>query len=487
MTLQPFWNALANIGIRPHLPERTKRSIRLVNLYCLTILFSISLYAMIIAVEQQYHTFYLIGGLYLLLGLPILFNRLHFYLFASYFFSLLLPMICVFLGVATGPDIGMEYPLFSIGVMIFLIYDKFWEQLGFMLYIAFCAIIIKYAYLKVAPSILFDTHILFPDPSWISLSVIITTLIIFTAYMHIFKQENLRFERQRTKWLASIHQKNTNLLEANEQLKKLNQEISQNNLRIDEQRQHLERINERLNLANEELRSFAYVITHDLREPLNLIHGYGEILKKKAYTKLDYKEQDHLDTILMTTNRMDRFIKDLLNYTKLEQYKESASLVNLKEVVQDVIENLELKIRETGAKLTVRSLTQIKGRKHHLLQLYQNLLENALKFSKEGQAPLIEIGQEEHGENFRLYVKDNGKGIAAHEMELIFMVFQRSSQNSGKIPGSGIGLAICKKIVEQMGGKIWVESQLGIGSTFWIEVPRLETPVIPRLRQESDL
>jgi signal transduction histidine kinase len=229
---------------------------------------------------------------------------------------------------------------------------------------------------------------------------------------------------------------------------------------------------EELNLKNKELEQFTYIASHDLQEPLNTISGFMKLLQKEAGTdNLSKDAQEYISYALDATDRMKNLIAHLLDYAKLGSNSISSE-IDCNILATEVVKDLSAKIKETGAIVNINKLPVIQGYATELRLLFQNLIGNALKFKKQdtGTIPHINISASKVENGYKFAVEDNGIGIKAKHLDNIFNVFQRLHTDTA-YDGSGIGLAHCKKIVELHGGKIWVESEFGAGSTFYFTIP----------------
>ena len=239
---------------------------------------------------------------------------------------------------------------------------------------------------------------------------------------------------------------------------------------IVEMKSNLQKSTAELKTSNTELERFAYVASHDLQEPLRMVSSFLHLLERKLEGKLDESSKQYIGFATDGAERMKTLIQDLLQYSRVGTSKEAVSKVDCNEVIQSVISLLSLSIRETNATIHVHPLPVIKAVQPQMLQLFQNLIGNALKYHGPA-APQIEVGVAEKGDEYEFYVKDNGIGIDPKFYERIFIIFQRL-HNKSDFSGTGIGLSICKKIVERHGGKIRVESEPGKGSTFYFTLPK---------------
>jgi len=234
---------------------------------------------------------------------------------------------------------------------------------------------------------------------------------------------------------------------------------------LQERDRELEARTEELERSNEELEQFAYIASHDLQEPLRMISSYTQLLAKRYKDQLDNDANEFINYAVDGANRMQVLINDLLSYSRVGTKGEEFSHVDLNSVLEAVKANLKGVIEETGAVIKYSKLPTVMADNSQMIQLFQNLIGNAVKFRREGVTPEIEITSKKEGNLFRFVVKDNGIGIDKKYLDRIFVIFQRLHTKE-EFPGTGIGLAICKKIVERHGGEISVESAEGKGSDF---------------------
>ncbi|MCJ7489674.1 MAG: ATP-binding protein [Thermoplasmata archaeon] len=235
--------------------------------------------------------------------------------------------------------------------------------------------------------------------------------------------------------------------------------------KIKDRTMELAKTNEDLKRSNDELQQFAYVASHDLQEPLRMIASYMELLSRRYVGKLDKDADEFIGFAVDGANRLQRMINDLLVFSRIETKGKPFVRVDCNEILNESIQNLKMAIEDSGAVITSDPLpTTAFGDESQLTMLFQNLLGNAVKFRGE-EAPRIHVSAERRTGEWMFTVSDNGIGIAPEYSERIFAVFQRLHAGP-KHSGPGIGLAICKKIVERHGGRIWTESEPGKGSRF---------------------
>jgi PAS domain S-box-containing protein len=235
----------------------------------------------------------------------------------------------------------------------------------------------------------------------------------------------------------------------------------------------LKALNENLERSNKELEQFAYVASHDLQEPLRMVSSYTQLLEQRYKDKLDQDAKDFIGYAVDGANRMQRLIQDLLEYSRITTRGQPLALLDGHEVLGEAIKNLQAAIQESGALVTSNDLPMVLGDRTQIVQVFQNLIGNGIKFKRPDVAPLIHISAEDdlHNNRFRLFkVRDNGIGIEPRHFGRLFEIFQRLNSKK-EYPGTGIGLALCKRIVERHGGRIWVESEPGKGASFLFTLP----------------
>ena len=242
---------------------------------------------------------------------------------------------------------------------------------------------------------------------------------------------------------------------------------------LDKYSTHLEEMVEQrtneLARSNKDLEQFAYVASHDLQEPLRAVAGFVDLLKMRLSESLDEKNTKYMNFAVDGVIRMQTLIHGLLEYSRVGTHSKEPQPTDAKKALTHAIAHLERTIKESQAKITYDDLPTVCIEELQFVQLFQNLLSNAIKF-KSDKKPHIHISAEKLDGFWHFAVRDNGIGIEKEYAERIFLIFQRLHTRE-KYPGTGIGLSICKKIVERHGGKIWIESQAGKGSTFYFTVP----------------
>ncbi|WP_017659332.1 ATP-binding protein [Baaleninema simplex] len=241
------------------------------------------------------------------------------------------------------------------------------------------------------------------------------------------------------------------------------------------QAEELAKLTRELERSNAELEKFAYVASHDLQEPLNLVSSYVQLLEMRYGDRLDDDAKEFIDFAVQGVTHMQRLIEDLLAYSRVGSRGKPFTEVSVETVLKRVQMNLRGRIEETGARLSYDALPVVKADKTQLTQVFQNLLGNALKFRSDRPLEIHASARDE--ENAWVFsVRDNGIGLDPQFADRIFSIFQRLHTRD-EYPGTGIGLAICKRIIERHGGRMWVVSQLGEGATFYFTLPKFKDPI----------
>ena len=226
---------------------------------------------------------------------------------------------------------------------------------------------------------------------------------------------------------------------------------------------------EELARSNCDLEQFAYVASHDLQEPLRMVAAYTQLLAERYSGKLDATADRYIGYAVEGATRMQALLEDLLAFSRIGRDGSPPTPTDVNTAIEEVIKNLAFVLKEHSVTITCNPLPTVLADHFQLVQLFQNLIGNAIKFRGK-TAPTVTISAEKQGEEYLFSVFDNGIGIAAEHKEFIFKIFQRLHTRA-EYPGNGVGLAICKKIVEHNGGRIWVDSELGQGSNFRFTFP----------------
>jgi signal transduction histidine kinase len=260
------------------------------------------------------------------------------------------------------------------------------------------------------------------------------------------------------------------LARRNAELERLNEKAEREIARRRETQDALARSNRDLERSNQDLEQFASVVSHDLREPLRAVTGFLRLLEERTEDKLDGREKRFVEYALDGADRMQEMIGALLDLSRVKTRGEDPVPTEAEAMVDRAVEALHRAIENAEAEVTYDALPTVKADKAQLAQVFQNLIANAIKFQREGVPPRIHIAAEREGDKWVFSVVDNGIGIDPEQVERIFQIFQRLHTEE-EYEGMGIGLALCRRIVERHGGRIWVESEIGEGSTFTFTLP----------------
>ncbi|QHT69129.1 response regulator [Rhodocytophaga rosea] len=242
------------------------------------------------------------------------------------------------------------------------------------------------------------------------------------------------------------------------------------NAQLEQAKQELEQKTRQLEISNADLERFAYAASHDLQEPLRTVEGFIKLLRNKFKQKLTPEAEEYMEFMSGATTRMKALIEGLLDYSKVSGQDDKQEEVNLKQIILQVKENLLVSIENASAQLIVGNLPTVKANRWQMLQLFQNLIGNAIKFRSE-QPLIITIAAQPKPGQWVISVGDTGIGMDMKHARMIFEPFKKLHSRD-QFEGSGIGLATCQKIVENHGGRIWIESTLGQGSTFYFTLPQ---------------
>ncbi|MEZ4772806.1 MAG: ATP-binding protein [Bacteroidia bacterium] len=254
-------------------------------------------------------------------------------------------------------------------------------------------------------------------------------------------------------------------------LSKTVEEIEEKNKELYQNTREMQRINEQLSETNKELAQFAYIISHDLQEPLRTILNFVELLERKKRDSLDDAAKEYLSFISQSSIRMSNQIRAILEYSRIGKVGSKCE-VDCNTLVDDVLTDMSSLVSEKQAVIRKAPLPVVLGYQNELHSLFQNLLSNSLKYSKDDIIPEVYIDCKASWNAWEFSITDNGIGFNPEYRDRIFIIFQRLN-HSAKMEGSGIGLSRCKKIIELHDGKIWAESTPGEGSTFYFTIPQM--------------
>jgi light-regulated signal transduction histidine kinase (bacteriophytochrome) len=249
-----------------------------------------------------------------------------------------------------------------------------------------------------------------------------------------------------------------------------------------QQRAREERLVKELERSNDDLQAYAYSVSHDLQEPLRMVSCYVDLIERRCGSQLDKDSREFMNIVTGSVQRMGDMLSGLLEFSRAGHDNRAMSAIDCQVIVHEVIDSLSLEIRASGARISAGLLPVLLAWEGRLQQVFQNLIGNALKYRRPRETPKIAISAQRRGEEWLFAVEDNGIGFEMEHAERIFGVFQRL--HPGERQGTGIGLAISRRIVERHGGRIWAESVPGHGATFYFTIP---SPVQPAAIAEDGL
>ncbi len=436
-----YWHKLSMSGVRSNHVFSDVKKIRLLNQLCLVVLPFLLLFLLTDLQAGDYLGVGVsIGVFAFVLGTAWL-QFIGRALIARWFFvSTLIVLITILIWIY-GEALGAEYIYIALGVGIFILFDTTWELVGLFLLLVSAYFLSRYDILGRTE------QVVSPYSHQIYFLVSVSCISLLTR---AFVRANLYFEKKTNNLLQDVREKNESL--RNKQI-----EFETQNLKLEQ--------------ANQELEKFAYVASHDLKTPLRNINSFLTLAKRRLDT-LGLEDSEIIEFMNFATTsarQMHSLIEDILAYSRLNAQKMESGAVDLNLILGRATFNLEQLIEEKHGSIIQDQLPVIKGSESQMILLFQNLIENAIKYNESDQ-PALRVLCEQDEEKVRLIFQDNGIGIEKQYTEKIFNMFTRL-HSVGEYLGSGIGLAICQKIVAHVDGRIWVESEAGMGSTFFVELP----------------
>jgi len=434
---------IRHLGVKPNYSDARKRSIILLNEVLLLLFFShLVMYPLVFESTASNIFFYYLPGQ---IGLLLLFLINYFKLstVAKTIITIIVPTLAFILSLFNYFNFDITL-LFTFNlIFIVLFFQKNWIRLLLILYTAFIAFFLTYY------RTFFDTSILIPNQAGLALNLFITVFVHLVIVFFI------------ARYSAVSKQIQNQLKEGLDKIKSNNDVLKTNKQEIQFQQEQLKR-------ANTELERFAYIASHDLKSPLRNITSFMNLIQRKLKDYPDESIHEYLGFATSSAKQMHFLVNDILEYSRLGNNKIELHDVNLNETMTTIQQRIQSSIEAHQAVIKVEKLPIIRANDTQMLLLFQNLIENGIKYNKSKQ-PVIEVKSAQKDNQLIISVSDNGDGIPSEFKEKVFEMFQRlHSQEEAQ--GSGIGLAICKKIVEQHGGKLWFESQEEVGTTFFVEI-----------------
>lgn len=276
----------------------------------------------------------------------------------------------------------------------------------------------------------------------------------------------LIFEKNKAIIIEQLHQKNDEL----EEQKKI---LEHQKIELQHQAEELRLLSAELKSSNQDLEHFAYAASHDLKEPLRMIKSYLGFIQKDQAIQASASSQEFMNYATKGADRMERLLTDLLNYSRVGRVNLESTPIDLNDILLVVCNNLMAKINSNQVEVLYNNLPIVLAPQTLLIQLFQNLISNGIKFQQANSRPIIQIAAVNFDKEVMISIKDNGIGIAKENQEKVFSIFQRLHTQE-EYEGSGIGLHTCKKIIDNIGGKIWLQSEMGKGTTFFVTLPNYQ-------------
>ncbi len=454
-----MWNTIANIGISPNLAIHEQKKIRLINqIVGFVCIFTTPV--LIIQLILGYTIPSIHSASTLVLLSPILwFHHQKLYQIARYSAIISTLILISIHGLVYGFDDGSKYFILYTFLVSLVIFEKKLDFLV-MLILHFAAFFIGIYFQNTYDPIFQILHFEY-------LSFGLTIILTFFA-INFFKSEQIRIEGETKELIETINNKNNAIRTQQRMLRYQNDALKTAN-------EELEDTQKSMKDSVEDLRTFAYIVSHDLKEPLRMINSYTQLIKRRLKGQLNEETEEFMFYIVDGTKRMKTLLDDLLKYATTTNKEEEKEPVGMKDIIDIAIKNLEIPIYESKAQIIINDndFMEVHGSFSQLSQLFQNIIGNAIKFHRPNDTPTIIIDMERN-KRYNIYsIQDNGIGIPSDKVDKIFSPFERVG-NKEKYKGSGIVLAICKKIVQNHDGKIWVDSDINQGATFFIAFPVLE-------------
>ena len=423
--IQHFLYWIARNGLHNREDDGEARIIMIHNYLTLGSAILLSPFPLVFVFLRLYEGLYLCGVCTLALIIPFSLNAFHLFRLAR-FFGIFLGMLAFTMGVVLyGYNAGFQFGIMALLPLPILYFSRLHIRIVVILiHLVLCVGIIAFFHPQIP---------LYPAPEaefTLQLALLFfCTLLIMSYFLS-------------SDWINRIYK-------------------DQNTALIDQ-----------LMMRNEELKNFSYSTSHDLKQPLQNILNFVSLLKDKKSQLLDEEGTVFLNFVYESADRLNHLIDALLAHSVLGE-KGTFEPTDFKKVLQEVRKDLRVHIQQSNGRLFVEPLPTILANKEEIRSVFLNLISNALKFAKEDSYPIIHVGGQDNGSHWLFFVQDNGIGIEKHLWGKIFQIFQKGHVNS-EIIGSGIGLANCKKIVNLHGGDIWVESELGRGSSFFFTIKKMK-------------
>ena len=444
-----LWNKWTSIGVSDTQTLAQNKQIRLLN-QIVSILFTGLLIRLILDVMdadwQGITVLTIMSSLFLL---TFLFQHFKYFNTAKSYFVTIFILLMTAMVMLMGRNLGAEFGFFTSVIMVLAFFDNRKSRAVFFIATVTCYAISQWYIAN------YDSPLSSSLTSASFHFMFFANGICTVLMTKVFVNQNEAFSKQTLELLNDLKEKNKSL---------------------EDQQIHIAQQNKKLEVTNKELERFAFVASHDLKTPLRNINSFLQLLKRRLKSNGTYSEDvsEYIDFASNNARQMHFLIQDILEYSRLNQEGVQYGEINLTEIINQIQNNIQTYIEDKNAVIEISQLPTIQGNESQITLLFQNLIENAIKYNEE-LSPRIQINYEESPTGFLISVTDNGIGIEQEYSEKIFEMFTRL-HNQGHYQGSGIGLAICQKIANHHGGFIELESEINKGSTFKIHLPKQFTP-----------
>jgi len=453
----PLIEKITSIGIEEKLSYSNKKRVLLLNQVTLMTMIGVFLKFLNEVILNDFIGYALSLSAFLLLSMTFVFQYLRQYDVAKWYLTLQGIVVSLILILLFGRKFGGEFIIFAVFLMINIFFEKTYKKAVLFISTIFGYVLIQFYFISGGQPLLKNS---LSDNTFYYLFIFSSMAIFIISIMFI--RENHDIKENSIKLLNSLKEKHKELSKSEKELAVQNK---------------------KLETANIELEKFAYVASHDLKTPLRNVNSFLNLLDRRLPKDSKPELREYIDIASSNAQHMYNLIQDILEYSRINnggriEFKET----NLYDLMKRVIINLQDTINSKGAKIHIQKLPSIVCNESQMVLLFQNLISNGIKYN-ENVEPTIKISSETKGDNVFIQVSDNGIGIDAEYFDKVFEMFSRL-HTQGEYDGSGIGLAICQKIVIHNGGKLMLESQKDIGTTFTIQLP-IENPLA--LEQKNDL
>lgn len=476
MSILNRFNFIFTLGIKPEQRSAEKRDIIFTNQAIFILLFS----SLCIATAN------ILTGCFLRSSVPLitfigLFSALYYQKKFKYdtakFLAILFPFLAaIFSTTLFGPLAKTQFYLGATLVLAIILFHEIKSHI-IIFAIHFLAILtIRYWVLNYQP--------LFENQDSLYLSYFHLAFISFCIYLTLtqFKVHYHKYEAKVQELFRSVQDQSSALMKQNMQIEQQSVKLQEINVSLQKEMNEKETVQKLLLNSNEELERFAYVASHDLKEPLRTIGSFTQILHRQLGAQSDEETKEYFRFVIDGVKRMSVLLDDLLALSRLNKQFTTAP-INLGNLIEVINLNLRNLISKNEGQLIIEELPNIIGNKTQISQLFQNLISNGFKFKGE-QPAIVKVNCRELDNHYEFQIKDNGIGISPKYQEQIFIIFKRLHTRD-KYEGTGIGLAICKKVVKNHGGKIWLESEEGVGTTVFFTIEKTKTTQKTKLVKQN--